>query len=110
MGVQLAEGVYIVCRSLGRVDGRGAEAGEGQVSAKLPDVLLLWMCAEELLCCEWHEWHGNPNVEEGLPRSAPGLQQAADDLGLEGCKLGSDVNNGNAILIKCSAGNISAGV
>ena len=39
-----------------------------------------------------------------------GSQQAADDLGLEGCQLGSDIHKGNATLVNCSAGDIPAGV
>ncbi len=105
--MQLTEGVNIGCHPRWRIDEAGAEAGEGQVSAKLPDVLLLWRCAEDLPCCERH---GEPAVEEGLPGYVLRLQQAADDLGLESCQLGSDVHKGNATLVYCSAGDVSAGV
>ena len=44
-------------------------------------------CCEHLLC---REGHGQPAVEEGLPGYALRLQQAADDLGLESCQLGSE--------------------
>ena len=62
--MQLTEGVNKGCHPRWRINEAGAEAGEGQVSAKLPDVLLLWRCAEDLPCCERH---GEPAVEEGLP-------------------------------------------
>ena len=41
VGVKLTEGVYAGYHASGCIDGAGAEAGEGQVSAELPDVLLL---------------------------------------------------------------------
>ncbi len=41
VGVQLTEGIYVGHYAPGCVNGAGAEAGEGQVSAELPDVLLL---------------------------------------------------------------------
>ena len=104
--MQLTEDVNIGCHPRWRINEAGAEAGEGQVSAKLPDGLLLWRCAEDLPCCERH---GEPAVEEGLPGYVLRLQQAADDLGLESCQLGSDVHKGNATLVNCSAGDVSAG-
>ena len=70
--MQLTEGVNIGCHLRWRINEAGAEAGEGQVSAKLPDVLLLWRCAEDLPCCERHE---EPAVEEGLPGNVLRLQQ-----------------------------------
>ena len=67
------------------------EAGEGQPCAQLPQVLrLCWDCSP-LLCCERH---GQPSAEVGLPRHVLGLQQAADDLGLESCQLCWDVHKG----------------
>ncbi len=41
VGVKLTEGVYVGYHAPGCVDGAGVEAGEGQVTAELPDVLLL---------------------------------------------------------------------
>ena len=64
--VQLAEGVYVGCPPLGRVNGCGAEAGEGQVSAELPEVLLLRGCADELLCCEVMESQMSKKVLQGV--------------------------------------------
>ena len=93
---QLTEGINVGCHPCRCVDEAGAEAGEGQVSAELPYVLLLWRCCEHLLC---PEGHGQPAVEEGLSGYALRVQQAADDLGLESCQLGSDVHKGNATQI-----------
>jgi hypothetical protein len=96
VGVQLTEGIYVGHYAPGCVNGAGAEAGEGQVSAELPEVLLLRGCAEALFSCERH---GEPAAEESLPSDALRLQEAADDLGLECCQLGSDVHKGNATLL-----------
>jgi hypothetical protein len=60
--VQLAEGVYIGGHALWRVYTASAEAGEEEVSADLPDVLLLRRRDEPLLCCQGH---GQPAVEDG---------------------------------------------
>ena len=68
-------------------------------------------------CCEgvpealfMFERHGEPAAEEGLPSNALRLQEAADDVCLECCQLGPDVHKGNATLLECPVGNISAGV
>ena len=58
--MQLTEGINVGCDPCWCVDEAAAEAGEEQVSAELPYVLLLWRCGEDLLC---REGHGQPAYE-----------------------------------------------
>ena len=97
VGMQLPERLQVRRNPPWSLDALAREAGEGQPCAQLPQVLrLCWDCSP-LLCCERH---AQPSAEVGLPRHALGLQQAADDLGLESCQLCWDVHKGYASLLQ----------